>query len=343
MKKVFSFLISLCCAQMLMAQGVQIWKNGRYQDYGLGDIDSVVFYKAPSYIPVESIVASELNLEVRVNETVAIEASVLPKNATVQELKYVCSNKKIASVDEYGMVTGLTPGKAIVVVKTTDAESSAKSLSCNIMVVENTDRTPSGVKAVDLGLPSGTLWANRNVGATSSAGKGTPFAWGDISEKSEFTMANYSLYKNTENISATSKGYTKYVTLAEAETLGHNDFSDGKTVLTPGNDPAFVKWGGDWHTPTKEQVEELIRKCTWTLSGSLYKVKGPNGESIEIPNSGYKVGSDLYTGIGSYWTSTLSKSHSFSAYILQLSDKNINTCGCGRSVGCFIRPVQDKK
>ena len=106
---------------------------------------------------------------------------------------------------------------------------------------------------------------------------------------------------------------------------------------------AFVKWGGDWHTPTKEQVEELIRKCTWTMSGSLYKVKGPNGESIEIPISGYKVGSDLYTGIGSYWTSTLSKSHSFSAYILQLSDKNINTCGCGRSVGCFIRPVQDKK
>lgn len=343
MKKFISFLTVFCCTQMLFAQGIQIWRNGKYQDFGLSDIDSVVFYKAPAYIPVESVVASELNLEVRVNETVAIQASVLPKNATIKSLKYVSSNKKIATVDDSGIVSGIAPGKVIIVVKTTDAESSAKSLSCNIVVIENSDRTPSGVKAVDLGLPSGTLWANRNIGATSSTNKGTFFAWGDTSEKDEFSMSNYSHYKADGEVSATSKGYTKYVALPEAATLGRNDYSDGRTVLTSGDDPAFVKWGGDWHTPTKEQVEELIRNCTWTLSGSVYKVLGPNGGTIELPMGGFRLGGELYTGPGNYWTSTLSRSHSFSAYILQLFDNSISTVGCGRSVGCCIRPVQDKK
>lgn len=344
MKKYISFLMLFCCAQMLMGQGLQIWKNGQYQDFDMHDIDSVVFCKAPAYVPVESVVVMEMNLEVRVNETVSIQASVLPKDATVQTLKYVCSNKKIATVDANGVVTGLAPGKAIVVVKTTDTESSAKSVSCNIVVMENSDRTPSGVEAIDLGLPSGTRWANRNVGANSSTDTGTFFAWGDTSEKNEFTISNYCLYKATENVSATSKGYTKYVALNEAMELGKNDYADGRTVLTPGDDPAFVKWGGDWHTPTKEQIEELVRKCTWTVSGGVYKVKGPNGSTIELPMSGYKLGSDLYTGSGYYWSSTLSKSHSFSAYVLFLySNSTFSTFGCGRSVGCCVRPVKDKQ
>lgn len=344
MKKYFPFLMLFCCTQMLMAQGVQIWKNGRYQEYGLGDIDSVVFYKAPAYVPVESIEVVEMNLEVRVNETVAIHAYALPKNATVQTLKYVTSNKKVATVDANGVVTGVAPGKAIIVVKTTDTESSAKSLSCNIIVVENSDRTPDGVKAIDLGLPSGTLWANCNVGASSSVGAGTFFAWGDPWEKNEYTISNYSQYKATENVSATSKGYIKYVSLADAEDLGRNDYSDNRTVLTPGDDPAFVKWGGDWHTPTKEQMEELVRKCKWTNSGGIFKVTGPNGSSIDLPVCGYKLDDVLYSGSGYYWTSTLSKSHSFSAYVLFLYTNNtISIFGCGRSVGCCVRPVKDQQ
>ena len=35
-------------------------------------------------------------------------------------------------------------------------------------------------KAIDLGLPSGRLWADRNVGAESETDYGLYFQWGDV-------------------------------------------------------------------------------------------------------------------------------------------------------------------
>lgn len=59
--------------------------------------------------------------------------------------------------------------------------------------------------------------------------------------------------------------------------------------------------------PTKQQLEELKSKCTWTWTGSGYKVIGPNGNSIYLPAAGYRgcdgdldwVGKDGY-----YWSSS---------------------------------------
>ncbi len=61
--------------------------------------------------------------------------------------------------------------------------------------------------------------------------------------------------------------------------------------------------------PTKEQLEELYDKCTWTRTwtGSGYKVVGPNGNSIYFPAAGYRRCDGTVYGVGSkgiYWSST---------------------------------------
>ena len=54
-------------------------------------------------------------------------------------------------------------------------------------------------------------------------------------------------------------------------------------------DIAHVKWGGDWHLPTSEQVNELLSKCTlfWTSQNGVngLLVTGPNGSTIFLPES----------------------------------------------------------
>ncbi len=57
--------------------------------------------------------------------------------------------------------------------------------------------------------------------------------------------------------------------------------------------------------PTKQQLEELKNKCTWTWTGNGYKVTGPNGESITLPAAGSR---NSYGGVyevgGHYWSAT---------------------------------------
>ena len=54
----------------------------------------------------------------------------------------------------------------------------------------------TNAKAVDLGLPSGTKWANMNVGAKSPADYGDYFAWGETKTKSNYTEENSLTFKN---------------------------------------------------------------------------------------------------------------------------------------------------
>jgi hypothetical protein len=69
--------------------------------------------------------------------------------------------------------------------------------------------TPSGYHNsygyVDLGLPSGTLWATMNVGADSPEDYGDYFAWGEIQPKSSYTLENYKWYDSANG------NYTKYI------------------------------------------------------------------------------------------------------------------------------------
>ena len=134
---------------------------------------------------------------------------------------------------------------------------------------------------VDLGLPSGTLWATCNVGADSPEDYGDYFAWGETAPKEVY---NWSTYKWCYG---SYKRLTKYCT---DSSYGYNGFVDDKTELDPEDDAAYVNWGTSWRMPTEEQQLELAQECTWTwttqngVNGRL--VTGPNGNTLFLPAAG---------------------------------------------------------
>ena len=159
-------------------------------------------------------------------------------------------------------------------------------------------KTPEDHEYVDLGLPSGTLWATCNVGADSPEEYGYYFAWGETAPKDLYSWATYKWCNGTNT---TIKKYC---------TDGNFGTVDGKTELEPEDDAAYVNWGSKWRMPTLEQLQELLNNCTWQwiqrngVNGQL--VTGPNGNTMFLPAAGgrtshlYNDGEHAY-----YWTRTL--------------------------------------
>jgi hypothetical protein len=186
---------------------------------------------------------------------------------------------------------------------------------------------------VDLGLPSGTLWATCNVGAEVAEEYGKYYAWGETEEKDNYSWANYKWCKGAP------ANMTKYNT------------TDGLKTLLPEDDAAHVHWGGIWRMPTKDEMQELLKDCTWeeetrnSIKG--HKVTGPNGNNIFIPIAGwynYDLYGETLQGLGHstyYSTSTLSPSNAY-AYDLVFNDVSGTSDGISynsRRCGFPIRPV----
>ncbi len=158
---------------------------------------------------------------------------------------------------------------------------------------------------VDLGLPSGTLWATMNVGANSPEDYGDYFAWGETAPKSEYDRSSYKWYRSNGDYDYMTKYCTDSV-------FGYSGFVDNKTELEPGDDAATANWGSGWRIPSTEQMAELYDNCTseWTtingVNGTLFKSK-KNGASLFLPAAGYRWNSELgYAGTdGYYWSRTL--------------------------------------
>jgi len=195
------------------------------------------------------------------------------------------------------------------------------------------------IEAIDLGLPSGTKWANMNIGATSVTDYGYYFAWGETtgytSDASDGRSFDWSSYKF--NPSGDGLTFTKY------------NSTDGKTVLDPEDDAATANWGSPWRMPTENEFAELINSAyttaTWTSKNGVYGniiTSKSNGNSIFLPAAGGREGN--YVSVGgyiNYWVSSFSSDYpqygrclaywgNFSTYL------NINS----RYIGYTIRPVQ---
>ena len=158
---------------------------------------------------------------------------------------------------------------------------------------------PDNHEWVDLGLPSGTLWATCNVGANSPEEYGDYFAWGETEPKDNYNWSNYKWCNGS------------YTTLTKYCTNNSYGTVDNKTELEVEDDAAYVNWGSSWRMPTVAQQQELLENCTstWTtmngVSGHL--VTGPNGNTIFLPAAGYRGLESLYDAgyYGFYWSRTL--------------------------------------
>ncbi len=207
---------------------------------------------------------------------------------------------------------------------------------------DNNDGTINGHAYVDLGLPSGTLWATCNVGATIPEEYGNYFAWGETSPKTNY---DWSTYKYCHYVDYIVHKLTKY---CNKYTAGYEGFTDDLVVLQPDDDAAKVNWGDGWYIPTREQWDELYQNTnsTWTkrndVNGVLFVAS--NGKSVFMPASGYYRGeNNSSVGIfGYYWSGSLFIDNSRSGYCFtsqQYADFGTSNCNY-RCYGLPVRPVR---
>ena len=200
-----------------------------------------------------------------------------------------------------------------------------------------TNNSTDTMETVDLGLPSGTLWATCNVGASSPEGYGGYYAWGETEEKKEHYWSTYKWCNGSWN------SMTKYCINSEYGIV------DNKIILDLEDDVAHVKWGGDWRMPTKKDFEELQKNCSFEwmthngVNGQL--ITGPNGNSIFLPAAGGRSDLSVFNkGEGGYyWSATLNGSSGQTAHDFSFRNGGFLWSDNTRSSGRSIRPVQNKK
>jgi len=180
------------------------------------------------------------------------------------------------------------------------------------------DNATSETQFIDLGLPSGTLWADRNIGADAPEDYGEYFRWG---ETAPFTEESYAY-----------------------------DYLDlGDNIAGTEYDVATAILGKGYKMPTDEQLKELLHYCTRELTtfNGVYgmKVTGPNGNYIFLPAAGfcYNISCKLASvGLsGHYWTAMPGDFHGFTntGIYLDFSSYLCTWAMYDRGGGLSVRPV----
>ena len=146
-------------------------------------------------------------------------------------------------------------------------------------------------EAIDLGLS--VKWASANIGATSSSDPGYYFAWGETSEKSDYSWSSYKWQQD-------DGGINKY------------NGTDNLAILLSEDDAAHTTLGGNWRMPTMGEWEELRNNCDWNevkdddvLIG--YNIfSRVNDNYIFLPVTGYKNETGLCDeNRPRYWSSSI--------------------------------------
>ena len=196
----------------------------------------------------------------------------------------------------------------------------------------------NGHTYVDLGLPSGTLWAACNVGANAPEDYGDYFAWGETQTKDIYHWSTYRYCNGSEST------LTKY---CNNSNYGYNGFTDNLTVLLPEDDAATANWGNGWCMPTRAQWEELYQNTTnsWTTQNGVNGIRftGPNGNSLFLPAAGYRSDSSLGSAgsYGDYWSSSLYTDYPGFAWGFGFTSYGaLVSGGGGRNYGRSVRAVR---
>ena len=195
---------------------------------------------------------------------------------------------------------------------------------------------------VDLGLPSGILWADRNVGATKPENFGLYFAWGEtqgyegITDEKQFSWGDYKLCNGT------SSTLTKYNNKSSSGVV------DNLTTLEQVDDVVYQS-DNSCRIPTKADFKELIANTTsvWeTLNGVNGRrfTSKTNGNSIFVPAAGlcYDGSVDLVGSHGILWGSSLNEGNSSSACGLYFNSGYVDVGNNNRFNGVTVRPVKSK-
>lgn len=169
------------------------------------------------------------------------------------------------------------------------------------------DPQPQTDNWVDLGLPSGLLWAKCNLGANAPHRYGNYYAWGETTPK-EYP---YVYYWWVTYRYCTVDGEGNLQTLTKYNTISTYGTIDSLVTLQAMDDAATQALGNGARTPTQEEWVELINNTTheWTTMNEVQGMKftAANGNTLFLPAAGRYYGSVLsyLGGSGFYWSSSL--------------------------------------
>ena len=215
------------------------------------------------------------------------------------------------------------------------------AVSCN-KPNEPTDNsgTQNGHEFVDLGLPSGILWATCNVGADTPEGFGDYFAWGEREPKEIYDWKSYKYGRFFQERYELNKYCTD-------SCYGLNGYVDGLTVLELDDDAASANWGAGWRTPTIGEWEELFVNTTgvWTTLNGVkgWRCTASNGNSIFLPAAGYWWDGVHNADLGLYWSASINKEFPYRAWGFHFNCDSSHLCGSSdRNRGQSIRAVRSK-
>ena len=192
-----------------------------------------------------------------------------------------------------------------------------------IGILSQTAAAPSGF--VDLALPSGLLWCEHNIGATTPYEHGLYFSWGNVTGHAEGSGYDFSdaVYAETAGAALT-----------------------GNIPTNNTYDMARHNMGSPCRLPTVGEFQELNSNCTseWTdedgVAGRRF-TSNINGNSIFFPASGYYDGTTLYGrgSYGHYWSSSyMSETY---AYDMRFDSGGVAPANYDfRRLGFSVRAVQ---
>ena len=198
---------------------------------------------------------------------------------------------------------------------------------------------------VDLGLPSGILWATTNIGAETESDSGLYFAWGDVSGYTKEQIGSsagqkyfgWADYKYSLNGGSTATAMTKY------------NSTDGKTVLEPSDDAAAVHMGGSWRMPTTTEFKELYNNTnnSWAtingVNGRKFTSKTDSTKYVFFPAAGNGDNGILYDegSNGFVWSSSLYSSNVVYGYFLYFLSSSVDPqLNYNRRYGVSVRGVK---
>jgi len=215
-------------------------------------------------------------------------------------------------------------------------------LALTLMTISAWAQAPASAEAVDLNLPSGTKWANMNIGATSETDYGDYFAWGAVEP-----------FYNTLSPIAWESGYTTgYVSESAPFWNGSawTKYTTSDSYLEAADDAVVANWGAPWQMPTYEEYVELLTGTdqVWVanyndtgVSGMKFINKQDATKFIFLPTGGQIDGTDFANKgeYGYYWLSSIHPSDINLAYCFYIHNTVSATSG-SRYKGQTIRAIQ---
>lgn len=159
----------------------------------------------------------------------------------------------------------------------------------------------NGHEYVDLGLPSGTLWATKNVGAELPENDGLYFAWGEAVGYADGSNHNFGgddyKWGKFDNNAPPDYGFTKY------------NHTDGLVYLEPEDDAVSINMGGKWRLPNHTHFQELKENTTFE---KVVNYNG-HGRAVAVLTSNIN-GNKLVIPLSGNWTSYIVNQNEFGFY-----------------------------